>query len=284
MSRPLRLQFHDAVYHVTSRGDRREAIFIDDIDREVLLAIVAKGMARFDAAVFAYCLMGNHYHFVLRTRRPNLSQLMRHINGVYTQSYNRRHEKIGHVFHGRFKAILVDEDAYLLEVCRYVDLNPVRAGIVAGPHDWEWSSYRAHVGAARSPTWLDSSAIRDQIAPDAARREAEERYRAFVAQGFGHRLWDAALSAQVYLGGPEFVHHMQCHLDAASSSEVPLIQRRLPARSLNWYFLEYQRDQAIFMAHAEGGYTLRAIAREAKLSTSRVSRLVRSAEQVMKAP
>ena len=111
MARPLRIEFPGAVYHVTSRGDRDEDIFVDDQDRQAL--------SRFDAEALAYCLMGNHYHFVLHTRQANLSLLMRHVNGVYTQTYNRRHHKVGHLFQGRFKAILVDRDAYLLEVCRY---------------------------------------------------------------------------------------------------------------------------------------------------------------------
>ena len=127
MARPLRIEFPGAVYHVTSRGDRREAIFVDDQDRHALLEVVAQALSRFDAQALAYCLMDNHYHFVLHTRQANLSLLMRHINGVYTQAFNRRHGKAGHLFQGRFKAILVDRDAYLLEVCRYVDLNPVRA-------------------------------------------------------------------------------------------------------------------------------------------------------------
>jgi putative transposase len=151
MARPLRLEFEGALYHVTSRGDRREPIFEDDTDRRRLLEIVEQGMERFDAVVFAYCLMDNHYHFVLHTHQPNLSRLMRHINGVYTQAYNRRHRKVGHLFQGRFKAVLVDKDAYLLEVCRYVDLNPVRAGMVRRPQDWTWSSYRAHTGKVDAP-------------------------------------------------------------------------------------------------------------------------------------
>ena len=130
MARPLRIEFPGAVYHVTSRGDRREDIFVDDQDRQALLAVVAQALSRFDAEALAYCLMGNHYHLVLHTRQANLSLLMRHVNGVYTQTYNRRHHKVGHLFQGRFKAILVDRDAYLLEVCRYVDLNPVRARVV----------------------------------------------------------------------------------------------------------------------------------------------------------
>ena len=111
MSRPLRIEFPGATYHVTSRGDRCEAIFVDDEDRQRLLAVVAGALERFEAVALAYCLMGNHYHLVLRTYRPNLSQVMRQVNGVYTQSFNRRHGKVGHVFQGRFKAVLVDEEA-----------------------------------------------------------------------------------------------------------------------------------------------------------------------------
>ncbi|MHB1246055.1 MAG: transposase, partial [Sulfuriferula sp.] len=142
MTRPLRIEFPGALYHVTSRGDRREPIFEDDADRQAFMGIVALALDRFDACALAFCLMGNHYHLVLHTRQPNLSALMRQINGVYTQAYNRRHAKVGHLFQGRFKAILVDRDAYLLEVCRYVDLNPVRAAMVADPAQWPWSSYR----------------------------------------------------------------------------------------------------------------------------------------------
>jgi putative transposase len=123
VSRPLRIEFPDAVYHVTSRGDRREPIFVDDADRAALLGVVGQAAERFDARVLAYCLMGNHYHFVLHTRAANLSRLMRHVNGVFTQRFNRRHGKVGHLFQGRFKAILVDRDSYLLEVCRYVELT-----------------------------------------------------------------------------------------------------------------------------------------------------------------
>lgn len=159
MSRPLRIEFPGAIYHVTSRGDRREPIFGDDADRRTFLEVVGAALDRFDACALAYCLLGNHYHLVLHTRRANLSMLMRHINGVYTQAYNRRHRKMGHLFQGRFKAILVDRDAYLLEVCRYVDLNPVRANMISHPADWPWSSYRAHVGNQAPLSWLDTPSV-----------------------------------------------------------------------------------------------------------------------------
>ncbi|WP_413439497.1 transposase [Sulfuriferula sp. GW1] len=121
-----------------------EPIFEDAADRQAFVGVVALALRRFDACALAFCLMGNHYHLALHTRQPNLSALMRQINGIYTQACNRRHAKVGHLFQGRFKAILVDRDAYLLEVCRYVDLNPVRAAMVADPAQWPWSSYRAY--------------------------------------------------------------------------------------------------------------------------------------------
>ena len=177
MARPLRIEFPGAVYHVTSRGDRREDLFVDDEDRQGLLAVVAQAISRFDAEALAYCLMDNHYHLVLHTRQANLSLLMRHINGVYTQAYNRRHHKVGHLFQGRFKAILVDRDAYLLEVCRYVDLNPVRARMVPKPQDWAWSSYRAHLGQAAVPAWLDTAGLHGYLLGRPA-KSARDRRRA----------------------------------------------------------------------------------------------------------
>ena len=172
MARPLRIEFPGATYHVTARGDRRESIFVDDADRASLLDVLSRGLERFDAAALAYCLMGNHYHLVVQTRRANLSRLMRHVNGVYTQRFNRRHDKVGHLFQGRFKAILVDSDAYLLTLCRYVELNPVRAGWVDTPLAWAWSSCRAHVGAAPAPPWLDTLGLHAQLLGRAAKPRA----------------------------------------------------------------------------------------------------------------
>ena len=123
-----------------------KCLSLDDADRVEWLAVLAEGLDRFQATAYAYCRMGNHYHVVMQTHRPNLSRLMRHVNGVYTLRYNRRHGKVGHLFQGRFKAVLVDQESYFLEVCRYVDLNPVRARMVRRPREWAWSSYRAHAG------------------------------------------------------------------------------------------------------------------------------------------
>jgi REP element-mobilizing transposase RayT len=276
MTRPLRLEFEDAIYHVTARGNRREPIFQDDSDRRMLLGIVGQALERFDATTYAYCLMENHYHFVLRTRQPNLSRLMRHINGVYTQAFNRRHMQVGHLFQGRFKALLVDKDAYFLEVCRYVDLNPVRAGIVARPGDWPWSSHRAHVGQAPTPDWLDSTALHGQLSP---KPELGARsYARFVAAGRGVRLWDEALSGQIYVGDAQFVRRMQTRVGTSHDREIPKAQRQPAARPLSWYLTQHDRNAAIAMAYLEGGHTQSAIAHATGLSVSRVSRLVSSSE------
>jgi putative transposase len=186
MPRQPRILFPGATYHVVSRGNRQAPIFLDDADRYRLLDIVSEAMSRFDARAIAYCLMGNHYHFVLRTQRANLPDIVQRINGIYAQAFNRRHEQTGHLFQGRFRGEFVGRDEYLLELCRYVELNPVRAGLEKSPLDWRWSSYRAHVGRAAPPGWLDTAEVdglmlgRDAMAPG-DRRAAISRYEALVA-------------------------------------------------------------------------------------------------------
>jgi REP element-mobilizing transposase RayT/DNA-directed RNA polymerase specialized sigma24 family protein len=286
MARPLRIEFPGAVYHVTSRGYRREPIFVDDHDRHGFLDVVAQALSRFDAEILAYCLMGNHYHFVLHTRRANLSLLMRHINGVYTQAFNRQHNEVGHLFQGRFKAILVDRDAYLLEVCRYVELNPVRARMVKKPQAWAWSSYRAHGGLEDSPAWLDTDGLHGYLlgrAPVSAsdRRRAASRYARLVAEARDVRLWDEALRQQIYLGDEAFVERMQKLADPqrTAAREIPKAQRRTMRSLAQWLSTCDSREEALFRAHTESALTMSAIAKEIGLSVSRVSRLIARAEE-----
>jgi putative transposase len=146
MARPLRIEFPDAVYHITSRGNGRADIYLDERDRESFLQTLGDVCRRMRWVCYAYCLMTNHYHLVIETLDANLARGMRQLNGVYTQCFNRHHGHTGHVFQGRYKAILVDRDAYLLELARYVVLNPVRAGMVKSPQQWRWSSYAAMMG------------------------------------------------------------------------------------------------------------------------------------------
>ena len=286
MARPLRIEFPGAVYHITSRGDRREPIFVDDEDRLEFLGIVAQALSRFDAQMLAYCLMGNHYHFVLHTRQANLSLLMRQINGVYTQSFNRRHNKAGHLFQGRFKAILVDRDAYLLEVCRYVELNPVRAGMKRKPQTWPWSSYRAHVGLEATPDWLDSDGLHGYllgraVRSDDDRRRAADRYARLVASAPDVRLWDSALRQQIYLGDADFVERMQALADPRNSTDedIPKVHRRKVRSLKQWLNSCDSREEALYRAYTESALSMTAMARELGLSVSRVSRMIAQAER-----
>lgn len=289
MSRPLRIEFPGAIYHVTSRGDRREAIYRDEVDRQTQLEVLAQAADRFDAQVLAYCLMGNHYHLVLHTRQGNLSRLMRHFNGVYTQAYNRRHGLVGHLFQGRFKAILVDRDAYLLALCRYVERNPVAAGLVASAGEWPWSSYAAHVGRAATPLWLDTAGLHGyllghSVTSAADSRRACARYAELVEQSQAQdaTFWRDALQGQVYLGDENFVQCMQAQMHAHQQhdKQIPKAQRR---RRQSWqaWLEECQgdRDQALYQAYQQGGMTMTQLARDSGLSISHVSRLIAKGER-----
>lgn len=285
MTRPLRIDFPDALYHVTSRGDRREPIFVDDADRLAFLDVLELGCERFEAEVHAYCLMGNHYHVVVATPQGNLSALMRHLNGVYTQRFNRRHGKVGHVFQGRFKAILVDRDAYLLAVCRYVDLNPVRARMVAAPGDWPWSSYRALTGAAAAPPWLCAGVLHALLlgrtpVTVADWRDAAGAYAAWVEAGRDTPLWATGLRQQIYLGDERFVERMQARAEARrlAADEVPRAQRAAAHSLQHWLAVCATREEAVLRAHRESGLTMAAIGRELGLSGARVSQLIARAE------
>ena len=213
MHRPPRLEYLNAVYHVTSRGVRRSAIFHDDDDRSRLLAILSVALRACDAQVFAYCLMGNHYHFVVHTRQANLSALMRRINGVYSLAFNRRHDLCGALFEARFKAFHVDRDSYLLEVCRYVDLNPVRSGLVESAGQWAWSSFRAHAGRISPPPWLATAEVHGVLlglTPEGPAQVASagRRYADWVEAGRGAQLWTESLRHGRFLGDDAFVERV----------------------------------------------------------------------------
>ncbi len=289
MARPLRIEFPGAIYHVTSRGDRREAIYQDDVDKQAQLDVIAQALDRFDAQLLAYCLMGNHYHLVLHTRQGNLSRLMRHVNGVYTQRYNRRHSVVGHLLQGRFKAILVDRDAYLLALCRYVERNPVAAGIVSDVAEWPWSSYRAHIGQCATPAWLDSDGLHGYLLGRAAetkedRRVACKRYAQHVAHAPASdgSFWQDALQGQVFLGDKLFAERMRqlAQPTRRAASEVPR-EQRLQHRS--WAdcvaICKGNRNDALHMAYRDSGITMTRLAQLTGLSISHVSRLIDAVER-----
>lgn len=278
MSRPLRIEFCGALYHVTARGDRREDIYLDDRDRTAFLDVFAEVCERHRWACHAYCLMSNHYHLLVETGEATLSKGMRQLNGVYTQRFNRRHHRVGHVFQGRYKAILVDKDSYLLELARYIVLNPVRAAMVRSAHDWPWSSYRTTAGLAERQDWLTIDGLLSGFGR--RRGPAMEAYRRFVSEG-RHRPspWHD-LKQQLYLGDDTFVESMQSKVKAdASLDDVPSLQRRAPPVPLGQYQDRHgSRNEAIIAAYASGGYSMKEIGAHFGLHYSMISRIVRAAD------
>ena len=214
MTRSPRLEYPGALYHVTTRGVRQDPIFVDDRDRMSLLTILTRALRTCEARIFAFCLMGNHYHFVLETHHANLSMLMHRVNGTFSLSFNRRHARRGQVFDGRFKALHVDRDAYLLEVCRYVDLNPVRAGLVASPSEWLWSSFGAHSGCRPALPWLATpelhTALTGHVPLDSLQISvAQQRYAEWVHAEIGVPLWKGSLRCGLYLGDDAFIERVR---------------------------------------------------------------------------
>lgn len=181
MSRPLRLELAGGLYHVTSRGDGREDIYLTEADRRVWLEVFGQVCKRFNWVCHAWCQMSNHYHLLIETPEANLAQGMRQLNGVYTQRFNRAHGRVGHVFQGRYKAILVERDSYLLELARYVVLNPLRAGMVKRLETWPWSSYLSTCGQAPVPAWLQPDWILAQFGRQ--RAIAIRKYVEFAHEG-----------------------------------------------------------------------------------------------------
>ena len=245
MSRPLRLEFAGAVWHVMARGNDRQSIFGDDADREAFLEVLGRVVAATRWRVHAYVLMPNHYHLLVETPEPNLSRGMRQLNGIYTQRRNARHGRTGHVFQGRFKGILVERDSHLLELCRYLVLNPVRARLVTSPADWPWTSYRATAGLEPGPAWLETDWTLEQLATGRGGRA--QGFRAFVAEGArsGYSPWEQ-VEGQLYLGGAAFRARLQgARPPVAASAEIPRAQRALGRPTLDAVVAEVLGEMGI---------------------------------------
>jgi len=283
VARPLRLEFAGALYHVTARGNDRRSIFLDEggEDRGAFLDVLGATCERFNWLCHAYCLMTNHYHLLVETPDANLSRGMRQLNGVFTQYINRTRGRVGHLFQGRFKAILVEREGYLLELARYVVLNPVRAGMVAAPGEWIWSSYGATVGEAPRPRFLETDWVLRAFAEE--RAAAVAGYRRFVAEGIGAAGPWGALKGQIYLGSEQFVERMQGLIDPKRAlREIPKRQRRGLAKPLGAYADRYSdRERAMAEAYRTGAYSMQAIAEHFGVSRMTVSRAVKRQEAVI---
>jgi putative transposase len=271
MARPLRLEFPGALYHVTSRGDHQEAIYRDDRDRQAWLDAVKLVCDRFNFVVHAYCQMTNHYHLLVETPEGNLAQGMRLLNSVFTQRFNRRHQLVGHLFQGRYKAILVQKESHLLELARYIVLNPLRAGRVATLDDWVWSSHFAMLGRISPPTWLATDYLLGRFGTD--RVNALTAYTRFVAAGHNMASPLADTRHALVLGDDEFVTRHCALATPTTLLDVTKQQRRALSLSLSQYAAHYANPQeAMARAYLSTAYTMAQIGAHFSVSARTVSR------------
>ena len=227
MARPLRVEYPNAFYHAISRGNGGQSIFQSDRDEEKFLAILQKAVDRYSLRVHTYCLMANHYHLLLETPEANLSSAMQWLNVSYTCYFNIKYSHSGHLFQGRFKAILVDADAYLLQLSRYIHLNPVRAELVANPLEYRWSSYRALIGKISPPSFLTTDWLLSSFGSQ--KKRGMKRYREFVESGNIKSLIDPHkdMEGGFILGGKAFVNWVKQTFLANREEQKEIPQLRI---------------------------------------------------------
>ncbi|MEA2022262.1 MAG: transposase [Candidatus Caldatribacteriota bacterium] len=279
MTRPLRIEFNGALYHITSRGNARQAIFLNREDFSAFLKILSSVVKRYHFLLHAYCLMDNHYHLLVETPEGNLSKGMRQLNGLYAQHFNRKHQRVGHLLQGRYKALLVDKENYLLELCRYIVLNPLRAGLVKDPQKYRWSSYPATIGDERIPG-LFSEWILAQFAED--KEKAIRLYQAFVLSGIKAASPLKSVKEQLILGKESFTSKIEHLLQGKEKlKEIPRKQRyitRPPLNAVLKFRDKKERNQVMYIAHLQYAYTLKEIAEYLNIHYTTVSKVVKKIE------
>ncbi len=270
MARPLRVLFPGAFYHVTSRGNNRARVFKESADYESFLDVFAHVVDRYGWLCHSSCLLGNHYHLLLETPQPNLPTGMRQLNGVFTQQYNRRRARCGHLFQARYKAILVDAESHLLAAVRYIAWNPVRAGLCSEPAAWKWSSYPAMLGLVPCPAFLTASSVLRRFGCD--RVTARDRLAAFVDGRPAPT--PPTLYAGAYAAGEDFLRTVLGRLEPVE--EIRRHEWQPVRPPLAEIFTG--SEQPVALAYRQYGYTLREIAAHLDCHYSTVSRRLRREE------
>lgn len=277
MSRPVRIEFPGAVYHVTSKGRDGQVVFKDQDDRGVFLNVIENVVDRFGWLMHSYVLMNDHYHLVVEVPGANLSKGMRQLNGVYTQHVNRRHDQEGPIFQGRFKSVLIEKKNYLLPVCRHVVTNPSRNQDQQNFASYKWSSYRALAGQVKGPAFLHQ----DDVLRFFGKREkdAQRKYRDYIKQGIGGDSPLDQRTSQVLLGSARFLNEMQPILQGERLSKrgpkaarrrrgLPALFKKVDAKT------RLERNELIKKAHLDFGYTLMEIGNHLGLHYTTVSKVI----------
>ena len=287
MARPLRITFPGAFYHVTSRGNEGRDVFKSRCDREKFAEYLESASYRYRAVIHAYCLMDNHYHLLLETPLGNLPQIMHHINGAYTTYFNVKRKRSGHLFQGRYKAILVAIDEYAKELSRYIHLNPVRAKLTETPENYDWSSHKFYVGKQKSPKWLYRDFILSYFGTDIA--NAQKSYQGFVDALINEQyasLLKEAVSSTL-LGSAEFIALIKdTYLTGRKPDKnVPALKELSARISMGEIFDEVEsfsveeealaRDIKLYLCRRYTGEKLKDIGKHFGIGESGVSRAYR---------
>ncbi|MDX8410664.1 MAG: transposase [Mariprofundaceae bacterium] len=268
MARPPRIEHPGAVYFVSARGAGGRSVFASDADRTLFLDILELVLDRFGWVCHAYCLSDDRYHLLIETSRANISRGMRQLNGLFTQRINRRHGRAGHVFQGRFKAVVIEKEAWLLELCRHVALIPVQAGLAGHVEGWSWSSYAATAGLVPEPDFLTVGWILEEFG--SSRKAAQAEYRQFVEDGVGAPSPMLKVRDQIILGSDAFRNGLLGGMKIGSTGNLSLAA--IEARYT-------QRGEWIAAAYRDHGYIMQDIADHAGLHISSVSNIIKAWEQ-----
>lgn len=268
MGRPLRIEYPGAFYHITSRGNERRRIFRTEKDYERFIGYLESATERYGARIQCFCLMPNHYHLLLETPRGNLSAILHHINTSYTNYFNAKWKRVGHLLQGRYRALLVERDSYALELSRYIHLNPVRAQLVEEPSDYLWSSYRAYVGGERSWPWLQRDFLLGQMSH--GKKEAQKSYRRYVEEALREPVVNPLnkVIASTLLGSEKFIEWVRekwakkkgLHRDIpalkklASRPDLQLLQRK--SEEIFGEGTLLSRKTGLYLAHRLSGLSL----------------------------
>jgi putative transposase len=267
MARPLRIEYPGAVYLVSTRGAGGRAVFDSDEDRALFLDILGLVLDRFGWVCHAYCLSDDRYHLLIETPQANISRGMRQLNGLFTQRVNRRHDRLGHVFQGRFKAVVIEKEAWLLELCRHVALIPVQAGLTGHAGDWPWSSYAATAGLISEPDFLTAGWILEQFG--SSQRAAQAEYRQFVEDGLDAPSPMLKVRDQIILGSDVFRNGLLGGMKTKPPGSLSLAA--IEARYA-------QRGEWMAAAYRDHGYIMQEIADHAGLHISSVSKIIKAWE------
>lgn len=265
MARPIRLEYQNACYFVTSRGNASQRVFLSSDDGRLWLSTFESVCSRFGWICYAYCLMDNHYHIVFETPKANLSAGMRQLNGVYTQAFNRVHNRSGHLFTGRFNSVIFQKEKYLKRVIRHTVSNPVRKGLITSPIQWKWSSCRASSGR-ESISFIDTATVAGIFG-------GVKEFENFVSTPEESDI-RSEIKNQIYLGDGEFIENSSKFAYAKHSKEIPSEQRIGLKNIARFAGGIADRNEAVFAAYRSGGFSMKEISDHFGIHYSTVSRIV----------